>query len=853
MFSFQRMMWLCLLLACVGSGWFSCQYFLVPHRASFTPDWQGAQWIQADDGTAPVAYFRDTVAFNSMPDTAYVTIEASQVFRLFVNGTYIGSNAADFLDAGASRAYMYDITSALQGGANVVAVRVANLDQQLPRVRAVVGIVEGKMAYYQGTGSRWLATIRSTAVFPRYLQATAWALSAFDASSWLPAFPPPDPPSDLTLAVNPLLYAQPLAAHWMSPGAGRQAYFIQRLSLPPATSSTWLRVGANGTATIFINGMLFAQWNGQPTASQSSLVDYFSPGVTVARRAGLVLGMYDISSYVHAGVNTIAVSVADPGNSAVAGLNNLNTAALVEVLAGDSSNHHTWITPDSAGNEWHASRQFVAGWTRGDAAALAWPSPVLVSRPGMLRSFYLSDSSRPNNVQAIPLILVCQVILLTVGAVLGLWLLLALTIMRRFSRSHREALETASLAYLPALSCEALLLVLSREPQLPQPFPYTWFWGSVLLILVALGYLLLCLNAWQRSGATGQALHVTCEPGFEKQADGIPAQRGLLSAYRALQQPTEVDTVGRGFGSSCPLTRLHLLRTHWALFLLILVAIPLIFYNLAYEPYWQDELTSFDAAKGILAHGYPALISGFIYPKGELYSYCLALFMLIFGDQAGIPRALSAIEYIASLPLLYFVGCYFFERRVALLATAMLALSPMTLVWGRQVRMYEQAQMLTIVVFYLFYRGAREPGRARVAYLAVACLVVDYLSHEEVFIILPALLIGVLLFSRDGRHRLPAVLYNKHWWFAAALGASVIAAQLVVVKLSHPPVLGTDASEQPFIQVNAENIPFYINLLFFPTSKEPMLVLNSILALCGCLGATRSIDRRVKYCTLFLV
>nr|MBA2286343.1 glycosyltransferase family 39 protein [Ktedonobacteraceae bacterium] len=297
----------------------------------------------------------------------------------------------------------------------------------------------------------------------------------------------------------------------------------------------------------------------------------------------------------------------------------------------------------------------------------------------------------------------------------------------------------------------------------------------------------------------------------------------------------------------------HLLRTHWALFLLMLVAVPLIFYNLAYEPYWQDELTSFDAAKGILAHGYPSLISGFIYPKGELYSYCLALFMRIFGDQAGIPRALSAVEYIASLPLLYVVGCYFFDRRVALLATAMLALSPIALVWGRQVRMYEQAQVLTLVVFYLFYRATQEPGSVRIAYLAVACLVVDYLSHEEVFITLPALLIGVLLFSRDGRHRLPAVLYNKHWWFAAALGASLIAIQLVVVKFSHPPVLGTDGSEQPFIQVNAENIPFYIGLLFFPIDKEPVLVLNSILALCGCLGAIHSTDRRVKYCALFLV
>ena len=100
-----------------------------------------------------------------------------------------------------------------------------------------------------------------------------------------------------------------------------------------------------------------------------------------------------------------------------------------------------------------------------------------------------------------------------------------------------------------------------------------------------------------------------------------------------------------------------------------LVALPMISYNLGYEPYWQDELTSYFAAKGVLAHGLPVLSSGFLYPKGELYSYLLALSMLIFGDHGAGPRVLSVLEYLVSLPLFYAIGCYFFEKRIALLAT----------------------------------------------------------------------------------------------------------------------------------------------------------------------------------------
>ncbi len=99
---------LCLVLAWVGASWFAYQYFLVPQPARFAADWQGAQWVKAtlpSGGTADgsssavpsegeVAYFRYTTQITALPDAAFVTVAADQVFRLYVNGTFMGSNRA---------------------------------------------------------------------------------------------------------------------------------------------------------------------------------------------------------------------------------------------------------------------------------------------------------------------------------------------------------------------------------------------------------------------------------------------------------------------------------------------------------------------------------------------------------------------------------------------------------------------------------------------------------------------------------------------------------------------------------------------------------------------------------------
>ena len=120
------------------------------------------------------------------------------------------------------------------------------------------------MVSYYGTGASWHATTQSTFVYPRYTTGIrTWTGQTFDANSWPRTQNVSTSPATPFLAVNPLVYEQPLSTRWMSAGAGHDAYFVRQYSLPFGANAVWLRIAATGTATVFINGKLSIIWNGQ--------------------------------------------------------------------------------------------------------------------------------------------------------------------------------------------------------------------------------------------------------------------------------------------------------------------------------------------------------------------------------------------------------------------------------------------------------------------------------------------------------------------------------------------------------------------------------------------------------------
>ncbi len=846
---------LCLLLALAGTGWFAYQTSLVPQPQSFVPDWQGAQWVQAADSQQQVSYFRYATTFNVQPDGTFVTVTASQVFRLYVNGYYIGSNASDFVQGQASKAYMFDVNTAIQSGANVVGIRVANVDKKTPQLRASFAARWGSLTRFYGTDGGWQATGNSALVYPRFSQQTDWTKSVFQASSWQPAqLAAQAGSSDATLSVSPVVYEQGLPQHWLSTGGNGESYFVRQVAVPSGSKQTLLRVIATGETDIFINDHLYMVWNDQVAVPQMNVVNYLDPVETVVNyRKGLIMGVYDITPYLHAGSNTLALHVLSPGTStSKVGLDTYKSAVSLDLLSGSGDTYTNLLASDDG---WHASSTPVSDWTSVNSAAFAWSPPIPVGRPGANSTSYLPDSNTPLNQQVLPPSVISELLGGCLVAVLGFWLLFGLFGLARFYPTKRQALEAASLVFLPSLALEALLLVLSRETLLPDPFPYTQAWE---LLLVALT-LLSASGLWFHARRVSKMRRTL----LRHQVDSFVKLQGDL----LWQEPVEPWGVSRQVLE--PEKRSFwqhlraLLAAHWAIIPVILLAIPMIAYGLGYEPYWQDEISSYNAALGIMQHGYPVFTSGFVYPKAELFSYAMAAWMFLFGTANPMPRMLSMFEYIAGIPVLYAIGCSLFNKRIAWLAAAMLAFSPYALEWGRQARMYEQANLMTMIALFAFYWAIRNRHLVRAPYLAVLALLLAYFSHEETFVVMPALLLCVLWLTRSGPFGLPDVLYRKHWWYAAIISIVVIGTQLAVVFLTHPAHLGGDQSQRPQVQITTDNVPYYFNLLFGTKSVKdstspstllsPWIVLNSVLALLGCVWAFLRKGKSALYVALFQV
>ncbi|HWS84790.1 MAG TPA: hypothetical protein VN207_11100, partial [Ktedonobacteraceae bacterium] len=591
-------MWICLLAACIGTSWFAVQTMLVPQPRGFTPDWHNARWVQASDNTSPVAYFRYQARFEVMPDSAFVTVTGSQVFRLYVNGVYIGTNRMDFVSGGVLQTYMFDVSSALHGKVNVVGLRVTNVDKGIPQARATLAAMWGDQIRYYGTDKGWKATGLATLAYPRMGKtAYDWSKPHFDANQWpIAQLVEPPLPSPL-LMVNPLVYERPLPTHWLSAGLGLESYFVRQFTVPAGFDGALLRIVAAGEADIFINDHLYMKWNGQVNAPQENVVDYLDTkpnnGQSAPYRNGLLLGVYDILPYLHTGTNTIAVHVLAPGTTtAKVGLETLKSAMSIDMLlvqypptdrwnkgnlmsrpkppdVGNSSgimpNMSSSFALGSAGSysnplaldaSWHASTKAVAGWMQASDAALNWPSPSLVGRPGASHAYYLPDSNTSRNVQVVPPLLLLRVIAWCSAAVLAVWLLLARVLLPYYP-SLWDARKTASLVFLPALAFEVVLMVLVRELRIPQPFPYTWQWGLLLTVILGLSGLLLWRHArWQTYDQdNGRRL-------FRRDRENRQSRETWYFKAKAW------------------------LKDNWGLVAIVLLAIPMVCYDLGYEPYW---------------------------------------------------------------------------------------------------------------------------------------------------------------------------------------------------------------------------------------------------------------------------
>jgi uncharacterized membrane protein len=183
------------------------------------------------------------------------------------------------------------------------------------------------------------------------------------------------------------------------------------------------------------------------------------------------------------------------------------------------------------------------------------------------------------------------------------------------------------------------------------------------------------------------------------------------------------------------------------------------------KPIWLDEAVSWDMASRPPAD-LAAKTAADIHPP--LYYLVLSVWAGAFGDSLTGLRSLSAVATIGSAVLLYLLARRWLERGTALFAAVAYAISPHTIYFAQEARMYALAALLVLAAT-VSYRRWLESGATRTADViayGITAAAAMY-THYATALALAAIAAHLVFVYRPGW---PAVLR----WIAANLGAALI-------------------------------------------------------------------------------
>lgn len=126
---------------------------------------------------------------------------------------------------------------------------------------------------------------------------------------------------------------------------------------------------------------------------------------------------------------------------------------------------------------------------------------------------------------------------------------------------------------------------------------------------------------------------------------------------------------------------------------LVVVGAALRLYALGQPSLWFDEAITTNAAIGLLEHGRPAFPSGAVYWRAFPHTLLVAGSLAGFGVSEWAARFPSVLAGVATIPVVYWLGREVGNRRVGLVAAALVTALTWEIAWSRQARMYQLLQL----------------------------------------------------------------------------------------------------------------------------------------------------------------
>ncbi|MHB8492399.1 MAG: glycosyltransferase family 39 protein [Solirubrobacteraceae bacterium] len=174
----------------------------------------------------------------------------------------------------------------------------------------------------------------------------------------------------------------------------------------------------------------------------------------------------------------------------------------------------------------------------------------------------------------------------------------------------------------------------------------------------------------------------------------------------------------------------------WPLALLVVVGAALRFSTLSLQSLWYDEaFTAVHVFSGSLS----ATLSQIPHTENTppLWYQLEWAVIQVGGDGAFALRFLSALAGLALVPVAYAIGSELASRRAAILAAAIVAVSPLFVWYSQEARAYSLFTLLCAVVMWCFLRAERRPSARRFAAFALAAVLALLTHYFAVFLVVP--------------------------------------------------------------------------------------------------------------------
>jgi 4-amino-4-deoxy-L-arabinose transferase-like glycosyltransferase len=186
----------------------------------------------------------------------------------------------------------------------------------------------------------------------------------------------------------------------------------------------------------------------------------------------------------------------------------------------------------------------------------------------------------------------------------------------------------------------------------------------------------------------------------------------------------------------------------WPLAALTLLAAALRLSTLGLQSFWYDEAFT---PVHVLHASLSATLRGVAHTENSPPLWYLLAWAdsRVLGDGEVALRLPSALAGIATVPVAWMIGRELAGRRAAMLAAALVAVSPLFVWYSQEARAYALFVLMASLAMLCFLRAEEEPTPARMAWFALTGALALLTHYFAVFLLIPMAL--WLLFEPAGR------------------------------------------------------------------------------------------------------